>query len=164
MLYSGALALDSSVQTMAKIWGIKWMAKTIDGDYQSMGPNPFKYPNVARFSAFQLTDVIFSVRDLMEQDKPLDIAIFAAHSEADNTTPIVGVKDLMAYNKGENTLFLIDKKFDVCHADVVVNEAQIEQMHFDESQVTEILPCSVPRANPQHEEMLKAMDTFIRHH
>ncbi|MGY0585825.1 MAG: alpha/beta hydrolase [Paraglaciecola chathamensis] len=162
LLFSGALALDSSVETMASIWGIKWLAKTLDGDYQSMGPNPFKYPSVARYSAFQLTDVIFSVRDLIKQQKPLDIAIFAAHSEADNTTPISGVKDLMAYNKGQNTLFLVDKKFDVCHADVVVNEAQIKQMNFDESQVTEILPCSIPSANPQHAEMLEAMSEFIR--
>ena len=58
LLFSGALALDSSVETMASIWGIKWLAKTLDGDYQSMGPNPFKYPSVARYSAFQLTDVI----------------------------------------------------------------------------------------------------------
>ncbi len=164
LLFSGALALDSSVETMANIWGIKWLAKTLDGDYQSVGPNPFKYPSVARYSAFQLTDVIFSVRDLIEQQKPLDIALFAAHSEADNTTPISGVKDLIAYNKGESILFSIEKDLDVCHADLVVNNEQIQQMDFDESQVTEILPCSVPKANQMHQEMLAALKAFISKH
>mgnify|MGYP000088382097 FL=1 len=161
LLFSGALALDPSVETMANIWGIKWLAKTLDGDYQSVGPNPFKYPSVARYSAFQLTDVIFSVRDLIEQQKPLDIALFAAHSEADNTTPISGVKDLIAYNKGKSILFSIDNDLDVCHADLVVNNEQIQQMDFDESQVTEILPCSVPKANPKHQKMLGALQAFI---
>ena len=164
LLFSGALALDSSVETMAKIWGIKWLAKTLDGDYQSSGPNPFKYPSVARYSAFQLTDVIFSVRELMQQKRPLALPIFAVHSEADVTTPITGVQQLMAYNKGDNTLLALPKALDVCHADVVVNDAQIKQMDFDESQVTEILPCSVPKANPQHKKMLEALTSFVSEH
>ena len=164
LLFSGALALDSSVETMANIWGIKWLAKTLDGDYQSIGPNPYKYPSVARYSAFQLTDVIFSVRELIAQNQPLDLAIFAAHSEADVTTPIVGVNDLLAYNKGENTLFSIPKDLDVCHADLVVNKMQIEQINFDETQVIEILPCSIPKANPQHQEMLQALKIFVSKH
>ncbi|WP_166424777.1 alpha/beta fold hydrolase [Paraglaciecola sp. 20A4] len=164
LLFSGALALDSSVETMANIWGIKWLAKTLDGDYQSIGPNPYKYPSVARYSAFQLTDVIFSIREMMAQNQPLDLTIFAAHSEADVTTPIVGVNDLLAYNKGENTLFSIPKYLDVCHADLVVNKTQVEQINFDETQVIEILPCSIPKANPQHQEMLQALKTFVSKH
>ena len=70
----------------------------------------------------------------------------------------------MAYNKGDNTLLALPKALDVCHADVVVNDAQIKQMDFDESQVTEILPCSVPKANPQHKKMLEALTSFVSEH
>ena len=49
MLFSGALALDSSVESLAHIWGIQWLAKILDGEYATQGPNPYKYPSVARF-------------------------------------------------------------------------------------------------------------------
>ncbi len=119
MLFSGALALDSSVESTANIWGIQWLAKMLDGEYATQGPNPYKYPSVARFSAFELTEVIFSVRDLIEQGATLNLPIFVAHSMADVSTPIAGVKNLMAINKGPNTLFEISQDVDVCHADVV---------------------------------------------
>jgi hypothetical protein len=70
----------------------------------------------------------------------------------------------MAYNKGESILFSIEKDLDVCHADLVVNNEQIQQMDFDESQVTEILPCSVPKANDMHQDMLAALQAFINKH
>lgn len=161
LLFSGALALDSTVESMANIWGVKWFAKTLDGDYQTVGPNPFKYPSVARYSGFQLTDVIFDVRSLIEQEKPLALPIFVAHSMSDITTPYFGVESLMAYNKGVNSVFKISKEFDVCHADVVVNQQQVTEMAIDTSSMTEILPCSVPQANPQHAEMLQSMLQFL---
>jgi pimeloyl-ACP methyl ester carboxylesterase len=161
MLFSGALALDPSVESMANIWGIQWLAKILDGEYETQGPNPFKYPSVARFSAFELTEVIFSVRELIEQGAPLNLPIFAAHSMADNTTPIIGVKNLMAVNKGSNTLFEISKEVDVCHADVVINEEQLSDMSYDASMLEEILPCDVPKANPKHAEILTSLNQFL---
>ncbi|MFQ3198521.1 MAG: pimeloyl-ACP methyl ester carboxylesterase [Paraglaciecola sp.] len=164
LLYSGALALTSSVETMANIWGIKWLAKTLDGDYQTSGPNPYKYPGVARYSAFQLTDVIFAVRALLEKKQGLNVPIFAAHSKADITTMFAGIEALMKHNQGDNVLFTIPEELEVCHADLVVNEQQIADMHFDESQVVEVLPCSVPKANPVHSKMLAATLTFLQQH
>ena len=32
----------------------------------------------------------------------------------------------MAYNKGPNSPFVIEKELDVCHADVVINEPQLD--------------------------------------
>jgi pimeloyl-ACP methyl ester carboxylesterase len=161
MLFSGALALDSSVESLANIWGIQWLAKTLDGEYATQGPNPHKYPSVALFSVFELTEVIFSVRDLIEQGATLNMPLFVAHSVADTTIPIIGVKNLMAENKGPNTFFEISKDVDVCHADVVINEAQLSEMQFDASQLQDIQPCNVPKANPKHAEMLGSLGQFL---
>jgi len=161
MLFSGALALDNSVETMAHIWGIQWLAKILDGEYATLGPNPYKYPSVARFSAFELTEVIFSIRDLIEHGATLNLPIFAAHSMADTTTPIIGVKNLMVANKGPNTLFEISQEMDVCHADVVINDEQLSDMQYDASMLQEILPCDVPKANPKHAEMLDELSKFL---
>ncbi|WP_339722700.1 alpha/beta fold hydrolase [uncultured Paraglaciecola sp.] len=161
MLFSGALALDSSVESMANIWGIQWLAKILDGEYKTLGPNPYKYPSVARFSAFELTEVIFSVRELIAQGAPLNLPIFAAHSMADITTPIAGVKSLMAVNTGPNRLFEIPKELDVCHADLVIDQEQLSDMKFNASMLEEIMPCNVPEANPKHAEMLEALSQYL---
>ena len=160
-LFSGALALDPSVESMANIWGIQWLAKILDGEYATQGPNPYKYPSVARFSGFELTEIIFSVRDLIEQGATLNLPIFAAHSMADVTTPIVGVKNLMAVNNGPNTLFEISQDVDVCHGDVVINQEQLSDMQYDASMLEEIMPCDVPKANPKHAEMLDSLNQFL---
>ncbi|MFT5923832.1 MAG: pimeloyl-ACP methyl ester carboxylesterase [Paraglaciecola sp.] len=161
VLFSGALALDSSVESMANIWGIQWLAKLIDGEYATQGPNPFKYPSVARFSALELTEVIFSVRDLIEQGATLNLPIFAAHSMADMTTPIIGVKNLMAANKGPNRLFEISLDADVCHADLIIDAGQLSEMQYSASILHEILPCDVPKSNPKHAEMLDSLSQFL---
>jgi pimeloyl-ACP methyl ester carboxylesterase len=161
MLFSGALALDPSVESMANIWGIQWLAKMLDGEYRTQGPNPYKYPSVARFSAFELTEVIFSIRDLIEQGAPLNLPIFVAHSLADTTIPIIGVKNLMAVNTGPNTFFEISKDIDVCHADLVINEEQLSEMQYDASMLEETLPCDVPKVNPTHAEMLDSLNQFL---
>jgi pimeloyl-ACP methyl ester carboxylesterase len=162
MLFSGALALNSSVESMAKIWGIQWLAKILDGEYETNGPNPYKYPSVARFSALELAEVIFSVRELIENGATLNLPVFAAHSMADKTTPIIGVNNLLEVNKGANTLFEISKDLDVCHADVVVNNEQVSDIKFDASMLEEIMPCSVPKANPKHAEMLDMLSQYLK--
>lgn len=162
MLFSGALALDESVESMAGYWGIRWLAKMLDGDYQTAGPNPYKYPSVAKHSAFMLTDVIFALREKIEQGAPLDLPIFTAHSMADTTTPWRGIEDLLAANGGEGVKFILEKKLDVCHADVVVSEQQLIDMQFDASAVEEPGKCSIPKANPLHAQMLKALSEFVK--
>lgn len=162
MLFSGALALDESVEDMAGIWGIKLLAKILDWSYETQGPNPYKYPGVAGHSAFMLTDIIFDVREKLAQGKTPNLPIFSAHSEADVTTPIRGVKGLLDMNQGVNMPFFIEQSVDVCHADLVVSDAQLIDMSFDESQVEDEEPCSIPKANPQHSEMLSAAVKFLQ--
>lgn len=164
MLFSGALALSSTVESLANVWGVQWLTKLIDGEYQTIGRNPYKYPSVARFAALELLEVIFSVRQLLEQGNQLDVPLFSAHSEADATTLISGVKNLMAINKGPNTFFPLAEDLDVCHADVVINQQQLKDMQFDDSNMVDIMPCDVPKANPKHKEMLKSLQQFMAIH
>ncbi|MFT2092372.1 alpha/beta hydrolase [Paraglaciecola sp. 2405UD69-4] len=160
-LFSGALALDPNVEFMANIWGIQLLAKFLDGDYQSENANPYKYPQVARFAAFELVEVIFSVRELLEKGAKVDLPIFAAHSTADRTTPIVGVKSLMEYNQATSVLYELPKELEICHADVVINEEQVSEIGIDGSLLEEIMPCDVPKANPKHAEMLTNLMAFL---
>jgi len=164
MLFSGALALSSSVENMAGIWGIKWLAKILDGDYAASGPNPYKYPSVARFSAFQLTDIIFDVRKRLEKQQGIDVPIFAAHSQADVTTMYVGIENLTGRNKGGNSLFTIPVDINVCHADLVISQQQLLDMHYDSFGLSEPEPCDIPLANPQHRKMVAATLSFIEAH
>lgn len=162
LLFSGALALDESVESMAGIWGIKTLAKWLDGEYETIGPNPYKYPSVAGHSAFMLTDVIFAVREEMENGNKPNLPIFTAHSMADTTTPWRGVEDLLNNNNGPQVVYQVAKSEDVCHADLVINEQQLRDMQYDESKVSDPEKCTIPQANPKHGEMLQAMMLFLK--
>ncbi|MGJ8679608.1 alpha/beta hydrolase [Paraglaciecola sp.] len=163
MLFSGALALQPNIETLTKVWGIQWLMKVMDGEYTGQGDNPYKYSSVARFAAGELMEVINSVRNIMEDKKP-NMPIFSAHSEADATIPISGVKDLLARNLGDSEAFFIDEKLDVCHADLVINQQQAEAMSNDTSSTDISLSCSGPSANPEHANMLKAVLSFMSQH
>lgn len=164
LLFSGALALNDSVESMEGIWGMRWFAKMLDGDYQTDGPNPHKYPGVSKYAAMVLVEVIKSIRGKMEDEKPLNLPVFVAHSMSDTTTLWHGVEGLMNYNKGPSTAFVIEKELDVCHADVVVNEPQLEQMQYDVSRGNPDRKCSIPAANPKHAMMMQEMVTFLRNY
>ncbi|MCF2948673.1 lysophospholipase [Paraglaciecola aquimarina] len=163
LLFSGALALQPNIETLTSVWGIQWLMKILDGEYTGQGTNPYKYSSVARFAAGELMEVITSVRDLIRQNKP-NMPIFAAHSEADITIPIEGVKNLLAENSGESVSFFIDRKLDVCHADLVINQQQAQAMQSDTSSTDIGLGCNGPKANPEHVNMLKAMLAFVDQH
>ena len=164
LLFSGALALDESVESMAGIWGMGWLTKFLDGDYQTDGPNPHKYPGVSKYAAMVLVDVIKSIRTKMAENAPMNLPVFAAHSMSDTTTLWHGVEQLMAYNKGPNTPFIIEKELDVCHADVVINEPQLKAMEYDLARGNPEEKCSVPQANPKHAMMMQEMVTFLRNY
>ena len=183
MLFSGALALSDNAEGMSRIWGIKLLAKIVDGTYETHGPNPYKYPNVAGFAGLELMDIINDIRDVMDASndaedsfdgstfeknsaekssaekssadknssgaqKHIDIPVFAAHSQADSTTPIYGVENLIAQSKGINTFFVIDESYKLCHADLVVNAALLAKMDFNANMVNQQEECAIPKANP----------------
>ncbi|WP_158971020.1 carboxylesterase [Paraglaciecola sp. L3A3] len=160
LLFSGALALTEEVEFLTKIWGIQWWLKFYDGNYISNGPNQFKYPRVARFAVVELMEVILSTRKLIEK-KPFNLAIFAAHSTYDFTTPIKGIKNILAKNQGVSILYGIDKKFNVCHGNLVLDQAQYQEVNYNYGSNGNKLSCHEPAANPQHADMLKKLITFL---
>ncbi len=164
LLFSGALELSSSAETLSKIWGIKTLAVWLDGEYETDGPNPYKYPKVATYSALVLMDIIKEIRTLLDVQEPnaSSTPIFAAHSLADTTTMYSGIENLLTQVKGEHTRFKIDKEFDVCHADLVLNSTQIITMKFDKSRVNPSERCAVPKANPLHGVMLSVLGSFVQ--
>jgi pimeloyl-ACP methyl ester carboxylesterase len=161
MLFSGALAIDDSAESLSKIWGVKWIAKILDGEYMAHGPNPYKYPSVSSFAGMELMDIIYSIRAQIEGGATIDIPVFAAHSQADTTTPIHGVEDLLTVVTADTSYFQIAEKYQLCHADLVVNSKMVADMHFDSSHVDPRNTCAIPTANPVFNKMLGALDGFI---
>lgn len=162
MSFSGALALNADVESMAKLWGIKWLAKLMEGEYDEFGANPYKYAKVHGYAGMVLMDEILAIRELIEQGTELDIPLFIAHSVADKTTPIAGVQWLAEQNKGTTAEFILNEKDNVCHADVVIDQAQIDDMNFDQSKLSQpIEDCWIPKANPKHAEMLRSLHQFL---
>ncbi len=164
LLFSGALALSSSAETMSKIWGMKTLAKWLDGEYETDGAHPYKYPSVASFSGLMLMDVIKDIRQkLAESDEEIEVSLFSAHSLADKVTPFDGVEDLSNQLKGEHSLFKIDEEFKLCHADLPMSSVQIVGLSFDKSKLKDTREeCKIPRANPLHPQMLSMMHQFIQ--
>jgi len=168
LLFSGALALSSAAEALSNIWGIKTLAKWIDGEYETMGPHPNKYPKVAGFSALVLLDVIHDVRQILENakenDAPISLSVFAAHSMADIVTPFKGIESLVGEVQGEHVIFKIDESYDVCHADLPMSKVQLIGLKFDKTQVNQSERCAVPLANPLHAQMLLMLETFLSSH
>lgn len=162
MLFSGALALSDNAESMSRIWGIKWLAKLLDGSYVTHGPNPFKYPHVAGFAGLELMDIINHVREQFEHGKRIQVPLFAAHSQADATTPIHGVEEVMAHSDGANTFFVIDASYALCHADVVVNQALLADMTFNASMANPNEACAIPQENPLFSTMSLMLKNFVQ--
>jgi pimeloyl-ACP methyl ester carboxylesterase len=160
LLFSGALALPDSAETMSRIWGIKSVAKWLDGVYESNGPHPFKYPGVASYSALVLLDIINEIRDMLaEQDAAFPI--FAAHSMADNITLFSGVENLIESVEGQHVVFKIDEEYDLCHQDLPMDKIQLIGLKFDRNQVNQKERCAIPQANPLHMQMMIMANSFI---
>lgn len=167
LLFSGALALSASAETMSSIWGMKHLAVWLDGEFVSEGPDLYRYPKVASYSGLVLMDVIKEIREKLTDPQTMEgiqKPIFAAHSMADNISPYSGVEDLMAKVLGDHTQFQIDSSFDVCHGDVVISPLQIITMDFDKSRVNQSERCAVPKANPLHQTMLSVATHFLAQH
>ncbi|MEE3306263.1 MAG: phospholipase, partial [Pseudomonadota bacterium] len=148
-------------ESMSRIWGIKLLARIIDGTYQTHGPNPYKYPNVAGLAGLELMDLINIIRDKVEEGQQIEVPLFAAHSQADVTTPIRGIEQLMDASEGPNTFFVIDESYALCHADLVVSPRLLKQMNFNANMVNQQEECAVPKANPLFPTMSLMLQDYL---
>ncbi|MEM0912448.1 MAG: alpha/beta fold hydrolase, partial [Pseudomonadota bacterium] len=163
LTFSGALELSSNAESMSRIWGIKTLAKWLDGQYETEGPNPYKYPKVASYAGLVLMDIIYDIREILET-KDVSLPVFAAHSIADTTTLFSGIEWLTRSLNGEHTIFKIDESYALCHADLPLSQYQINTMNFKKSMVDVREECAVPQANPLHEQMLNTLSFFLEQH
>lgn len=161
LLFSAALALSNNAEQMSRIVGMQTIAKWIDGDYVSHGMNPYKYPDVSLFAAFELMQVIRQIRSQLALANP-SIPTFAAHSAADVTTPLHGVENFLAVNLAANTTFIVDERYELCHGDLLLDNAQVQAMAVT-APLDEVVDfCFVPEPNPLHKHMLAMLTHFIQ--
>jgi pimeloyl-ACP methyl ester carboxylesterase len=160
LLFSGALALSDSAENLGQIWGLKWIAKIVDGDFISTGANPYRYPDVAGYAGLTLADVIFEIRELLTETK-ISKPIFVAHSLADIMTPFYGVEDLMAKIEGEHQVMTIDRSYDMCHQDLVMSSMMMVGLKIDKTQLNISERCAIPKPNPLFNNMMAMLDYFF---
>lgn len=163
LLFSGALALSDSAENLGRVWGMKWIAKIVDGDFVSDGPHPYRYPDVAGYAGLTLADVIFEVRDLL-QETSISIPIFVAHSLADIITPYYGVEDLMGQINGAHQVVTIDASYDTCHQDLVMSSIMMVDLKIDKTKLNISERCAVPKPNPLFNNMMGMLDYFLAQH
>ncbi|MFQ3208291.1 MAG: pimeloyl-ACP methyl ester carboxylesterase [Glaciecola sp.] len=160
LLFSGALALSDSAENLGQIWGMKWIAKIVDGDFISIGSNPYRYPDAAGYAGLTLADVIFEIRDLLVETK-VSKPIFVAHSLADIITPYSGVEDLMAKIHGDHQVMTIDSSYDICHQDLVISSMMMVGLKIDKTQLNISERCAIPKPNPLFNNMMAMLDYFF---
>lgn len=158
LMFSGAFALNDNVEKLSTVPGIKWITRWLDRNYQSIGDNPYKYPDVSKHAATMLMDIIRENRSLIDESG-LNASIFFAHSKSDVTTPIQGVEALVKQNAGHTDTYFIAEQYNVCHGNLVLNSKQINDIGIKEN--SSLTPCAVPIANPVHAQMLERTIKFL---
>jgi pimeloyl-ACP methyl ester carboxylesterase len=161
LLFSGALALSKSAENLAYIWGMKWVAKIVDGDFVSNGPHPYRYPDVAGYAGLTLADVIFEVREMLDNTK-VSKPIFVAHSLADAISPYQGVEELMLKVDGEHQVMTVAKSYDTCHQDLVLSSIMMVDLKVDKTKLNISERCAVPKPNPLFNNMMAMLDYFFQ--
>lgn len=159
MLFSGALRLADNAETLSKIPFAKWISKIIDGDYITTSSNPFKYPDISNHAALILMDIINDIRARLATTSGINIPIFAAHSQSDQVTPILGIQELIAVAIAPHTLFEIAESMQVCHANVPLNQTQVAAIGIDEQ--NPLANCNTLKANPVHGHMMAMAINFL---
>jgi alpha-beta hydrolase superfamily lysophospholipase len=160
-LFSGALALSENAETLSRIWGIKWVAKQLDGQYNTAGSNPFKYPQVSSFAALQLMDIIRGIRQKINDGRRIQVLLFAAHSDADTTTPIRGIEALVSAADNSNMVLMYGQDEHICHADVVVSAAMYRTLASQPGWQDSAEKCASSRANPKFDKLKRLLQSFL---
>lgn len=160
LLFSGALALDDKVESWSKVPFIKQVAKIIDGEYQGVGKNPYKYPSVSGYAGMVLMELIREIRATLNE-QVLRVPIFAAHSAADTTTPLAGIDDLLARVEGDHTRFVVGEEIELCHSDVVLDPYHALMASRQYVRTSQDERCTVPQANPQFNMMVTLLKQFL---
>ena len=164
LLFSGALALSSNAENLASIWGMKSIAKMVDGDFVTQGPHPYQYPDSAGYAAILSGEVIFEIRDLLANATDIDksFPIFIAHSLADIISPYAGVEALSKQIEGEHQIFTIAESYNTCHRDLVMSSQMMVGLKIDKQALNMSERCAVPKPNPLFPQMMLMLSYFLQ--
>lgn len=114
-----------------------------------IGANPYRYARMDIHGAIPLATLIGLIKE-ETRNVALQQPVFVAHSEADATANIEGVKALKSTAK---EYFLIDKEAKIPHASVVLKD----DIKTENGVLLE------PK-NPRFQDMMEAAHIFVQHH
>jgi len=133
---------------------------TLFDDRKSLiGRNPFRYEHMDLNGASELAQLMKETDALIagfRAGPPFQKRVFAAHSEADATADIQGIRDLEAVSLAERfTFFRIPREAEVPHASLVLRDPVC---------ALDTAPGEAPleEANPHFAEMMAALKDFER--
>ena len=134
------------------------LAKSEDGDYQGVGPNPYKYPVFTLFGGLRLTDLVEDNRVLFTERGPTQ-PIFAVHSIHDDAAMPKGIGDLLRSPGARGVAIVVASNPPIEHASLVL----AEDIVLDPTALAEgaSMP-PVPRANPSYRGMMDLALEFFR--
>lgn len=131
-----------------------FLAGLIDTDAPLIGDNPYRYGRMDTDGARELARLIKETDDLLDgfdPKRPFPKRVFAAHSEADTTADIDGIKALGKRCSADRfTAFIIPKAEAVSHASLVLRSPVVSPAGQE-----------LEAANPKFDEMMRAVSEFV---
>ncbi len=162
-LYLFSAALDLAGGPLGLVGEFKqWLlgtplAKAFDSDKPLIGDNPFRYDHMDMDGAMELARLLKETDDLLDgfdAKDPFPKRVFAAHSEADTTADIQGVKKLQSKTAAAGFRpFYIPKATGVSHAELVLEKPIYAPGAGGNDEPLEA-------ANPEFAEMMAAAAEF----
>jgi len=153
-LFSGALNIGSTVQSLCRIGFLGNIIKWKDGVIYSDGPDPYKYGTFPSYGGFQLAKVNNENQEL-EKVVKIKNPVFAGHSIHDETAKIDGVLNLLKNHEHEGSAFIIGLKVEhpevPLKTDVPIDTSKISGKDY-----------KPPTANPQFDMMMDDCMAFYR--
>lgn len=163
-LFSAALDIGDLREVLLRFDNLHRAVSLIKGrtkpsdKFWGIGDNPYRYAEMSLNGASQLSELIKKIGNIYrgkDRYSELKQPVFAAHSEMDTTAGIGEIERLIHNHSQTNDLtklFRIQKKFNIPHASVV-----LEQPISAQGVTLEV-------ANPLFKEMMSHLDEFFCKH
>jgi len=135
------------------------LVEILDKNKPLIGVNPYRYAGMDLDGARELSKLIKETDGLIKGfslKKPFSKRVFAAHSESDSTANIAGIDDLQKVSDPNKfKYFQISKEKEVSHASLVLKDPIYAPGKSVGDEPLE-------KANPQFDDMMKAISDFER--
>ena len=158
-LFSAALAVGSLNELAGgSLLIAPAIALSQDGDYEGVGPNPYKYPHFTRYGGLRLTALVKENRALYEKQGPVQ-PVFAVHSIHDEAVFAEGIGDLLRSPGIRGVAIVVASNPPIERGSLVLAEdITLDPTVLEEGE--ELPP--TPRANPSFQGMMDLALEFFR--